>query len=40
MPVKLFCGNDEYSISAELKKLRASVLNKDFADLNRKVLIE
>ena len=24
MPVKLFCGNDEYSISAELKKIRKS----------------
>ena len=40
MPVKLFCGNDEYSINTELQKLRKTVLDKDFADLNRKVLIE
>ncbi len=40
MPVKLYCGNDEYSISTELQKLRKSVLNADFADLNRKILVE
>ena len=40
MPVKLLHGNDEYSIELELKKIRRSVLDKDFADLNRKVLIE
>lgn len=40
MPVKLFCGNDEYSINAELKKIRKTVLNSEFAELNRKVLIE
>lgn len=40
MPVKLLYGNDEYSIDMELKKIRRSVLEKDFADLNRKVLIE
>ncbi len=40
MPVTLYCGNDEYSIDKELQKLRKSVLQKDFADLNRKVLVE
>ena len=40
MPVKLYCGNDEYSINTELQKLRKSVLNADFADLNRKILSE
>lgn len=40
MPVKLLYGNDEYSINSELKKIRKSVLNKDFAELNRKVLTE
>lgn len=40
MPVKLLCGNDEYSIYNELKKIRKSVLDESFADLNRKVLVE
>ena len=40
MPVKLLYGNDEYSIDAELQKIRKTVLDKNFADLNRKVLIE
>ncbi len=40
MPVNLYCGNDEYSINKELKKLRNSVLDKNFADLNRKILFE
>lgn len=40
MPVKLYCGNDEYSLNQELQKTRQSLLQKDFADLNRKVLIE
>ncbi|MCR4881599.1 MAG: DNA polymerase III subunit delta [bacterium] len=40
MPVKLLYGNDEYSIDLELKRIRKSVLDDDFADLNRKVLIE
>ena len=40
MPVKLLYGNDEYSIDLELKKIRKSVLDKNFADLNRKVLVE
>ena len=40
MPVKLLYGNDEYSIDLELKKIRKAVLDKDFADLNRKVLLE
>ncbi len=40
MPVKLLCGNDEYSINTELEKIRKSVLKGDFATLNRKVLSE
>jgi len=40
MPVKLYCGNDEYSINLELKKIRKTVLNKDFAELNRRVITE
>ena len=40
MPVKLLYGNDEYSIDIELNKIRKRVLDNNFADLNRKVLIE
>ena len=40
MPVKLLYGNDEYSVDIELSKIRKRVLDNNFADLNRKVLIE
>ena len=40
MPVKLFCGKDEYNISIEVEKLRKKVLTDEFAQLNRKVLRE
>ena len=40
MPVQLLYGNDEYSIDIELNKIRKRVLDGNFADLNRKVLIE
>ena len=40
MPVKILCGNDEYSINTDLQKIRKSVLDADFSDLNRKVLVE
>ncbi|MCQ2958296.1 MAG: hypothetical protein MJ180_05280 [Candidatus Gastranaerophilales bacterium] len=40
MPVKLLWGYDEYNINTELEKIRKSVLTKDFAQLNTKVLRE
>ena len=40
MPVQLLCGNDEYSISSDLRKIRKSVLDNEFSELNRKVIYE
>ena len=40
MPVILYCGNNEYVINTELAKLRKSVLQDGFSDLNRKIITE
>ena len=41
MPVKLFCGKDEYNISIELEKLRKEEvqINKDLSKANEEELL-